>query len=79
PLIALPATIQLDLVRHPFSDRVHKMHFRVVTPASGKALRGKALGVPEIMTRGQNLEELEALRRTLADVVVTMSAARAHQ
>nr|WP_246543876.1 MarR family transcriptional regulator [Novosphingobium profundi] len=60
-------------------DKEDERRLRVSLTASGKALRGKALGVPEIMTRGQNLEELEALRRTLADVIVTLSAARAHQ
>lgn len=61
-------------------DKEDERRVRISLTASGKALRGKALGVPQIMTRGQNLEELDALRRTLADVVDTLSATRtSHQ
>ncbi len=46
-------------------DKKDERRVRVSLTASGETLRGKALAVPEIMTGGQDLEELEALRRTL--------------
>lgn len=57
-------------------DKEDERRVRVSLTASGKALREQALDVPEVMTRGQDLEALEALRRTLANVVDRLSAAR---
>ncbi|WP_323982218.1 MarR family transcriptional regulator [Novosphingobium aureum] len=58
-------------------DKEDERRVRVSLTPRGKALREQALEIPEIMTRGQNPEELEALRRTLADVVNMLSAALA--
>ncbi|WP_226632072.1 transcriptional regulator, SarA/Rot family [Novosphingobium profundi] len=58
-------------------DREDERRVRVSLTASGKALREEALHVPEIMTRGQDLEELDALRRTLASVVEALKGGKA--
>jgi len=39
----------------------------------GRALRAKALTVPETMTRGQNIDELGSLRSVIADMVVALA------
>ena len=49
----------------------------VTLTADGRALRERAVAIPEMMTQGQNIEELNSLRLLLQDMVRSLAEMQA--